>query len=277
MRVLKVLALFGLLLTSTSSAQARHRWFFSSPARHVVLLTHGLNMKPAAMDALAVALQNQNMDVLRVALSGHNNDLDVFKAATRLQWIREIDDARQEAQEHARGKNLPLSLVGYSIGALLSLDLMETSEHPRPPFHRMVLLAPALELRDRSKWIKLLGWLGDETTLPSKSPPAYRAHPATPLAGYKALLKSYEILKENGIHRLSKVPTLILVDPKDELVSPKGLQEGISHLPYWSLETIEKTQAPLKPNFHHLMVDEASLGSAAWTQLRQRINQHLTD
>ena len=72
-------------------------------------------------------------------------------------------------------------------------------------------------------------------------------------------------------------PTLIMIDPKDELVSEKGLRAMIekNQLSEWKIFKIQKQDPQLKSNYHHLIIDEASVGVDEWTIIKNNIREHL--
>lgn len=244
-------------------------------AKAVIVLVHGLNLKPEKMNALADFLRAQGADVLPVTLSGHGGTMEEFKKASRDIWIGEMQDAFGRAGRRAKENNAPVYFVGYSLGALVGLDFLNSVEGENARCGKMVLLAPAISIRGRSYLLKLLGMF-PSMVIPSLSPEDYRAHSGTPMAAYKALFQSVSSLEKEGLAR-SNVPTLVLVDPKDELVSAEGLGALTRQfrLDQWKLLEVTNAGSPLKKKYHHLIVDENALGTDQWRQMRDAIKDHL--
>ena len=207
--------------------------------RGVALVIHGLNLKPDRMGPLVDELCQWGIAVVLCALRGHGENYaplagctpDVARLATFRQvsytgWQAEVMAAYTAASALAQPTATPLFLVAFSLGALLGCELLVTT--PRVYFDRMVLLAPALALRPHSHLPALLGrW--PTLALRSFAPQTYRSNPATPIAAYSALRTALRSLQRHGNAQLN-VPTLILVDPQDELVSLHGMRRRVAPL-----------------------------------------------
>jgi hypothetical protein len=70
-----------------------------------------------------------------------------------------------------------------------------------------------------------------------------------------------------GEGRGDETPTLVLVDPKDELLSYRTLMNIADDTPAWRVERVSAAGSTLKRPVHHLIVDEPSLGSAEWRRM----------
>lgn len=258
--------------------QEHSRWFEGlEPKKGVAALVHGLNMRPTKMDVLAKVLQDAHMDVLRVALTGHRGDWASLKAVTREQWLEEIDDAYGEVVHRASGANLPHSFVGYSLGGLLMEDLMNETRGGVQP-KRVVLLAPGIALRRRTYALRLLACLRSLPSLfiPSFNLEEYRANSGLPLAAYNALFDAHRALHRKKF-QYSNVPTLVLMDPKDEFVSAVGVEKAMVRfgLDQWSLSYITTERAALRRRYHHLITDADALGGEQWKMMVGQIKDHL--
>ena len=160
-------------------------------ASAVALVIHGLNVNPLRMDPLAHELNSWGAATLRCTLSGHANSLPAGEArlaslrqVTYGLWREEAAAAYHVAAQQAERRNVPLVLVAFSLGALIGCAAALHSANIR--FARLVLFAPALRIRRRSRILELLSrW--PQLVVPSLSPAAYRANPGTPIAAYNAL------------------------------------------------------------------------------------------
>lgn len=246
--------------------------------RAVTLVAHGLNLAPARMGAWIEVLQGLGSHVVQLALSGHlPTDLDAFRRVTREIWVKDIDDTYQEARLRAKSGNLPIFAFGYSIGAALIQDWMNSSSHSNP-IDRQVLLSPSIAVRATSEFARVFGFLGaykPEWLIPSLSYGSYHAHRATPAAGYRALFETIDGLHETKMAK-SNIPTLVMIDPRDELVSPGKTRELIQNfgLSNWRMEEI-RTQSSMPIPYRHLVVDPTSTGAAPWSQMIESIRLHL--
>ena len=259
------------------SAEAASEWLRAPLADRdvagVTLLIHGLNTKPDKMRSIASELNGMKQDVLLVKLTGHDKDLAAFRQVTREKFLNDVEEAAKRASEESRGKVKSLNLVAFSLGGLVAIDLVSEG---RAAFDRMVLLAPALAIRGRSYLIKIFVPFGRGFLVPSLSPEDYRANSGTSIAAYLALFESLAAIQATPLLK-GNVPTLVFVDPDDELVSVGKLSELIRDkvLTEWHLETITASGSTVRPMYHHLIIDEPTLGSVPWRAMIEKIRRHL--
>ena len=261
-------------------------WFYpkQEPWAGVALVIHGLNLRPEKMGPLIKTVNSMGIAVLNVSLNGHGKNSDLFsknlqvsrmetlRRAQHHVWLEEVWHAFQEIKAQAQQNKLPISLIGYSLGAVLGLELFSLEERP---FERMVLLAPPLAICRKGSLLKILKWC-PRLALKSFSPQTYRANPGTPIAAYLALFQS--ISNVQPFSSSIDVPTHIFLDPKDELVSLRGVENYMAqrHLKNWGISAIVKSDSPadFRGIPHHLIIDEESLGTEAWRTMQKDILQH---
>jgi alpha-beta hydrolase superfamily lysophospholipase len=248
-------------------------------ASAVALVIHGLNVNPLRMDPLAHELNSWGVATLRCSLSGHANSLPAGEArlaslrqVTYGLWRDEAAAAYRLAAQQAEQRNAPMLLVAFSLGALIGCTaaLHSAGVH----FARLVLFAPALRIRRRSGILQLLSrW--PQLVIRSLSPAAYRANPGTPIAAYNALYAAQRDF-ERSVGPQLNIPTLVFVDPRDEMVSYPGLGQLIAQhgLTQWQLQPVHK--APdANTSYHHLLIDRESVGATAWRQMMAQMHTHL--
>ncbi len=182
----------------------------------LVILLHGLNLKPAKMDDWAKMLTNHGASVIRFALLGHSGVEGEMAQVNETIWREQFADAMLKAQEKARALDVPIYFVGFSLGALVALEwLAAKSDGFSPSISKMVLIAPAIATPWYSRAaISMISWFGRSFTMPSRSPKHYRANSGTSVAAYQALFaikKSLEDLKFKN----NNLPTLVLIDRYD--------------------------------------------------------------
>ena len=255
--------------------------------RGVALVIHGLNLKPERMGPLADELRRWGIAVVLCALRGHGENytplagcapdiarLTTFRQVSYTGWRTEVMAAYAAATALAQPTAAPIFLVAFSLGALLGCELLVTT--PMVHFDRMVLLAPALALRPHSHLPALLGrW--PTLALRSFAPRAYRSNPATPIAAYRALHTALQSLQRHGDGKLN-VPTLVLIDPQDELVSLRGLRRWVQrlYLSQWHFYLVKKEAQRADLRFHHLMIDADCVGPTPWQTMLAQIAAHLS-
>jgi esterase/lipase len=247
-----------------------------APLSGVTLLVHGLNTNPQKMLSLAKELNQDGQVVVLVSLTGHHGDSAAFGHVTPDIWLNDLEEGFHQAEAAASQYRLPLNFVGYSLGAAVGIDLI-IQRHVH--FDRMILLAPALQLRKTSGFVRALDILGPQFVVPSFSPKEYRANSGTTMAAYDSLFSIGRRIRRAGAANFhqANVPTLILIDPADELVSPVGLHQFVEqhHLSKWKIQDVSNNEATVRPKYHHLIIDQASLGSREWLRVKGLIRSHL--
>lgn len=253
------------------------------PLRGVALVMHGLNLDPQRMRPVAELLTGDGLDVLNLSLRGHGANfapcdgvgetrarLRSFRAVTGELWEAEARSACELARERARQAGVQLVGVGYSLGALLAVALQAVGAG----LDRMVLFAPPLSL---PRWQKVLLPL---TRFPRLMLPSLArgvlANPFTPMAAYKALLETFTRVTNRSWATLD-IPTLVVIDPGDELVSFRGVDAVVRArgLQRWRFHTVRKDPGVTRGIPRHLLVDERWVGPAAWAGIRRAVTDHL--
>ncbi|MCO6476526.1 MAG: hypothetical protein J5I94_07885 [Phaeodactylibacter sp.] len=187
-------------------------------------------------------------------------------------WGKAFEEAYDKALARSQEVGVPLYFLGFSLGALVAQHAMSSSGG-EVRFDKQVLLAPALALRSRSYLLKAAFFLPEHWLLPSKTPEAYRANRGTSIRAYKALFRQQKAVRKGRFRRLN-IPTLVIIDPRDELISLSKLKKYIARFGldnYRILELDPKGAA----GYHHLIVDERSMGPTNWDKATAAINAHL--
>lgn len=246
--------------------------------RAVAVLVHGLNLQPERMLPLAVALQQMQLTVVMVTLTGHGENyqpqvgltaaqarLASYRAVTHAQWQQDLRQGYAQAASLAATQQMPCCLVAFSLGGLLGCELFATD--PTVTFDRMVLFAPALALQPYAHLPRLFKpWPG--LFIRSLAPTGYRANPATPVAAYLALGAALANLRRN-LHTRLNVPTRIFIARRDALVSAKGLAQLIkqAHLTHWQLDYVHKQGSGIEQRYQHLIINPQSVGAHEWQRM----------
>lgn len=255
-------------------------------ARAVALVVHGLNVNPKMMAAIVACLSAGGIEAISLALHGHGPNYlrrpDMAETEARLESLRRVtyqlwhDEVlaayRIVAQRAAQLEGAPVYLVAYSLGGLMACDLFAAT--PGVEFARMVLFAPALRIRPLS--YLLAPFQGaPRTIIPSFSPKSYRANRGTSLAAYAALYAAAANLARHASSKIN-VPTLVFLDPQDELVSYAGTSRFLrdASLTNWRLCPVEK-DSTAEQRYHHLLIDAASVGQDRWRAMSAAVSAHL--
>lgn len=241
----------------------------------VTLVVHGLNVKPAAMEPLITWLTHQGSAVYLVQLSGHYESGTPIKEVTPALWQEEMSAGYHKAKQATADNGVPLYFLGYSLGALLG-QTMIILQQESACFDRQVLLAPATAIRTRSYLLRLLFFLGKQWMLPSFTPEAYRANKALPLHIYQCLFAEEKKLLKGMCSQLD-IPTLIILDPKDELISYQKLQRLIKQykLTQSKVLALHHHLEGRAGRYHHLILNEETMGATNWQLATNAMQQFL--
>jgi dienelactone hydrolase len=259
------------LRTEVTHSSAAETWIWPvSPVTGVALVLHGLNLKPEKMDGIANTLVEQGVIVLRGSLTGHVDEREPLFSVTPEKLMSDCLALYTAARETSQRYSVPLYFVGYSFGSLVALDLMERSRHVR--FDRLVLFAPALTPRPLTHAVMLLG---KKQLVPSRTPVDYRMHDGVPAAAYHALLRMARHLKESGYGGVNQ-PAIVFIDRKDEFLSyPVLLELTKVQLNLWRVVTVSTERSRNDVSYHHLIIDEDSVGTEQWRLIQKEMNGFL--
>lgn len=264
------------------------RWFAQAPGgpmTGVALVVHGLNLNPDRMINIIRTLNASGIGALRVSLQGHGDNftpidgmdqaearMEAFKAVSYHKWAGDLLPAYRHIRQLSSRKELPLFLVADSYGALLALALILTEADVQ--FDRMVLFAPALSMRSRNHIIRLLSPF-PKWVWPSFAPKFYRANRGTPQAAYQVVFETLERF-EGALGPKINIPTLVFIDPKDELISYPGLRKlkEKQKLDQWRFHHITKDRPTATTRIHHLIITPAAVGRSTWREMTQRMLDH---
>lgn len=252
---------------------------FETPADHprgVVLVSHGLNTRPDVMDDLIGVLVAEGFHCQRISLYRDAPTRRATPVAIVEGWLNAIAEAHAEVAQRYPG--LPLHVLGFSIGALVSIRYLDL--RPAPPFDRAFLLAPPVALTRTARLVRALTPLRRlGAVLPSAAPRAVRARPGTPLAEYAALLETVAAVEHlSRAEDLAAMPTRVVLDDRDELVSLPGVARWVhaNGLRSWTVERLAERRSEGR-TYKHLIVLENAIGTAAWTRLTDAIVSHFAD
>lgn len=260
-----------LLWTSSLGAQ-------NCPEKAFVGLAHGLNNPPSIMDDIAKELEAQGYSPIFVGLSGHREDstLSEMRHVSAKKWRTEFQDFMSQLNAQAERCNKPQFFVGYSMGALLHADFVSRTKEPSSS-SKSVYLAPALQTFNFARFVTWIP-LWNSVVLPSFNHETAIAQEGSSMAAFRALFEIQNDFNANASSELKQSPTLILMDPKDELVSFEKTQNLVARLelaPEWNIQKIGSS-AEAKKNFkHHLFITRQSAGEEHFGKLMEKIRQFL--
>jgi len=254
------------------------------PVKGVMVIAHGLNTKPSKMgdadiDGTLVKLFLDNgYHVYRIALPGHEGHIEEMQNIKAGGWLNSAFMQYHKAAEIARNNNVPVYLTAFSLGALVYNILINNEKDVE--FKRAVLFAPALAIKGSARAGILAAdfFLPDSAIIKSRAPIEYQAQKGVSICAYKALFELEDILYKNEFINCN-IPSLIFIDPKDELISISKLRKVISNfnLSNWNIVTVSNEGAEIRPKYHHLIIDSKTVSHVTWDVIREKIVQFLID
>lgn len=256
--VVAFLGFFG----QVASAAECNQWFAArGNPKGVVLLTHGMNLKPACMDPLALELSGAGYEVFRPAFTGHCGPNEAYLNVSAAQWEADAKRFHGLAAAKAAALKKPLYLVAYSFTA----PVFQTQSQDLP-FRARVYFAPALATKF---WFPVVKWIANvfpNFTYQSRVPAACAANPVSgmrPLSAYAEILRRWN----QGAGKNDATPILAFAEPNDELVDYQGLQTIAADKNNWNIHAITNAGTTMPKSYHHLVVTPASLGTDEWARV----------
>ena len=67
------------------------------------------------------------------------------------------------------------------------------------------------------------------------------------------------------------------MDPKDELVSLRGIKKFVSKnkLTHWQINEVDNSESNLKDKLHHLVTSQEAVGPNMWSKIRRNFLNHI--
>ncbi len=208
-----------------------------------LIILHGLNNNSSTWDEFETAMQARGFtDTVRITLPGHGDVRDEG---------RSFEDALKVFDEKLKPHvQEPYVVVAYSLGALFFSNWLMGRKENLPV--REVLLAPALYLR-REKWIrKIISALDPRIPIPSIAPRDIMLYKTLFVWEYRNLLGGMKRFQDDKTP--VQVPTMVLLDPRDELIDSERLkQEWEKKSPGSEVYFLERPYQKWGPSNHHIL------------------------
>jgi esterase/lipase len=254
-----------------------------SNPRGIVMVAHGLNVKPSKMGAPSVEgtlvklLLDSGYHVYRVTLKGHGGPLEDMQEVTRSDWIYDAYSQYCQAKILAENERLPLYLLGFSLGALVYEVLMNEEMDIPVQFEKAILFSPAVAIKSTAKTVLWLQpFAKDQSIIKSASPEEYRAQTGASMTAYKTVFDMEESLR-SSCFRNCNISTIIFIDKNDEMVSARILRERIHQyeLTNWRIYEVTNAGAAIRPRYHHLLIDSRCVSASTWQYISGTIANFL--
>jgi pimeloyl-ACP methyl ester carboxylesterase len=222
--------------------------------KNQLIIIHGLNNNSNSFLPLTNHFREQGLEIHFVTLPSHGHDRQEakdFKEAFACfdRSMRELTSA-------------PFSVLAFSQGALF-LQLWLEKRPDQLPLAQ-VLLSPALYIHRQGLIENMTKILPSFFPIKSFSPKSMRRYGFLTVGEYRILVEALIIYQK--LKTELKVPTLILVDPKDELVDASALKEKFNTRESAILNFVLFTRPYLKKGLgcHHIMFHPEYFSQADW-------------
>jgi esterase/lipase len=257
-----------------------HYWKTSAKnQKGVIVVAHGLNVKPSKMGSPETAgtlvkfLLDSGYNVYRVTLTGHAGSIETMQKVTESDWFSDAYSQYCEARIAAERANLPLYLLGFSLGALVFENLMNENTAIPLQFEKAILFSPAIAIKTTAKTILMLHPVtNDSSIINSVSPEEYRAQRGASMGAYKIVFNMEEKLCDAAFVK-NNIDTIIFIDKSDEMINIGTLRNRIKQykLTRWNVLEISNSGAVIKPQYHHLLIDNRCVSASTWQYITNSI------
>lgn len=215
-----------------------------------LIILHGLNNNSSTWDEFEAAMKKRGFErTVRFPLPGHG---DVREEG------RTFEDALKRFDERITPfVQEPYVVVAYSLGALFFENWLLGREKNLP--EKQVLLAPCLYLRREELIRNVMGKLHPILPIPSIAPRDIMLYKYLYVWEYRNLL--------GGLARYQKdadkiqIPSLVMIDPKDELIDAQKLKR------LWmagEVRFLERPNQKWGPSNHHILFQSKYFTPEEW-------------
>lgn len=226
------------------------------PIGHFIF-AHGLNLDPTKLMPLREVVHELGGESSLLTLAGHKSQYDLnILAKLTLENIE--DDFIKNYTTHFNDS----IFVGQSFGCLIYAKLV--AEKRIPEARKNIFFSPAFEIH---KILKLSLVLPKNLWIKSKNFVGYRYHDKLPVHLYTEINRASLGFEQDQIMEL-KNNTLLMIDPKDELVPYKKLLKKIERNSNIKMVTFE-THKP-----YHLIIDQNTTGES-WNALTKTMQDFI--
>lgn len=207
-------------------------------------------------------LLDLNHEVEILTLPGHGENRDEAKTLKEAQAIF-----------HSRLTSMtdgPFIVVAFSYGATYLQNWLSSNQ--KHQCQGQVLLAPALYIRRWSLFRGLSQFIPKSFYIKSLTPRIIRRYPRLYLWEYRLLFES--ILQFHTTKADPSIRTLIIIDPKDELIDVQKTKQKLTKK---KIEFIEYPHIGLikGAGVHHAMIHPDFFEKNSWNELISKINQFI--
>lgn len=228
-----------------------------------LIILHGLNNNSTTWDEFEGAMKARGFkDTVRITLPRHGEIRDEGRS-----FEEELKVFDEKMRPHIEA---PYVVVAYSLGALFLENWLIGKSENLPK--KQVLLAPCLYLRRERIIRQIIGSLLPWLPIPSIAPRDIMLYKSMYVWEYRNLL--------GGLSRVQKsistikIPSLVIIDPKDELIDAEKLKREWKAGEVYFLERPDQKWGP---SYHHILFHSKYFSPAQWGFYLEKIEGFLRD
>jgi esterase/lipase len=243
---------------------------FRGDEEKILLCAHGLNQKPSALKVLLTDMNEMGFKTYLMHLPGHFGETD-FSHLRASHYF----EAHKRSYDYLKQKhNKKIYFLGYSFGGLIGVHHFDAC-----PFEKMILIAPALKLHGYTSLIKpFLPHINRIVSIKLGHPQyeeRYRYHQkGVPAEVYSSFFSVYSSNKFKDKSLAKQAEALVMVHPRDELVSFWKLRRWVNKKTNWKFTSLDNKGAEFR-RYNHLCFDPTTLGPRSYQNLLSEIQKFL--
>lgn len=237
----------------------------SQKKKNKLVIIHGFNNNEDSFVPLRERLHALGWETHFLTLPCHGknrNEADTFEEA-----LASFDRSLKPLSENDYG------VIAFSQGGLyFQLWLDKFREHKRPK--GQVLLAPALYIHRHRLIESITSVLPSFFHIKSFSPKFMRRYESLRIVEYRLLTGGIRAYQQTNPDFL--IPTLLLIDPKDELVDAGKIKEKFAGKKV-SFEFVMRDYLKKGPGCHHILFHPDYFSAEDWNQFTGKIDRFLKE
>jgi len=235
--------------------------------KKTLVLLHGLNNPPEVLQTLATHFASKGFKIHLFNLYAHKKG-QPLKEQTLKECLQHIHYQMLQIP-----KEEEIYFLGFSQGALV-FELYQMMNLCQHKIKSQVLIAPSFYIKRQTIFGLLTKILPLNTKLFSVTPREFRQFDGLNMSYYRLLIEQLKVFHKYGMKTLSKVPTLILADAKDELIDMGRTHAEMlkNNLDNWKIVYLNRDLKHIKHyGKHHLMFNPDYFSADDWNAMMKEM------
>lgn len=237
---------------------------YNSSRRPKIVFFHGLNNNPECFNPLMTYFRESGFETEMIILPCHGANRK--EAKNSREALRVFDQSMKKLED------TKYFAIAFSHGALYLQLWLEKNPECRPL--KQILLAPALFIRKQKLIEKAMKILPSFVLIKSLAPKAFRRYEILTAGEYNILVQG--MVTYQKVMKELKVPSLVLIDPKDELVHAQNLKKKLEEKNHgFEVQFIERPYLKKGLGCHHILFHPDYFKESDWKEFTQKLENFL--